>query len=253
LSGSPVRSVMLDNQVFDVLSASGILLPRHIGVQGVHEDTEFEGPSICNAYFHSGVPFKIGAFSGLVGGIVHASIGRYCSVAGGVVIGAGDHPTDRLTTSWLGYLPEAYNWLNFAHGGLVEHVPAPPFESQRACAIGNDVWIGANAFIKGGVSVGDGAVIAGGAVVVKNVAPYQIVGGNPAHLIRLRFPTPIIDQLIELAWWNYSYFEIAHRLQPDISKSIESIRELIGSGEIVPFVGKKHKLLELAESLALAA
>jgi len=222
-------------------------MPRHIGYQGVHIDTEFEGPSNCSAYFHSGLPFKLGAFSGLVGGVVHAMIGRYCSIAAGAMIGLGDHPTDRLTTSWLGYFPEANNWRNIVHAGAVPYVEAPPFETQRAVVIGNDVWIGANAFIRGGVTIGDGAVIAGGAVVVKDVAPYQIVGGNPARVIRSRFETSIIDKLIALQWWRYSYFEIAHRLVPDMAESIHGIQDLIDSGLISPFDGKRFNLVDLAE------
>lgn len=69
--------------------------------------------------------------------------------------------------------------------------------------IGNDVWIGDNVTILGGVRIGDGAVIAAGAVVVKDVPPYAIVGGNPAKIIKYRFPEETIERLRRIAWWDW--------------------------------------------------
>ena len=69
-------------------------------------------------------------------------------------------------------------------------------------SIGNDVWIGANAILLDGISVGDGAIIAAGAVVAKNVAPYSIVGGVPASLIKKRFSDDMIKRLIDFRWWD---------------------------------------------------
>ena len=68
--------------------------------------------------------------------------------------------------------------------------------------IGNDVWIGENAVILGGISIGDGAVIGAGAIVTKDVPPYTIVGGVPAKKIRSRFPDDIVKMLLKIQWWN---------------------------------------------------
>lgn len=75
--------------------------------------------------------------------------------------------------------------------------------------IGNDVWIGDGVTILGGVRIGDGAVVAAEAVVTKDVPPYAIVGGNPARVIKYRFPRDVIEKLERIAWWNWSSEKIA--------------------------------------------
>lgn len=77
--------------------------------------------------------------------------------------------------------------------------------------IGNDVWIGNGVTILGGVRIGNGGVVAAGSVVVKDVPPYAIVGGNPAKIIKYRFPKEVIDKLQRIAWWNWSSEEISAR------------------------------------------
>ncbi|WP_238704992.1 CatB-related O-acetyltransferase [Parasedimentitalea marina] len=78
-------------------------------------------------------------------------------------------------------------------------------ETVAPLSIGHDVWIGQNVLLKGGISIGDGAVIAAGPVVTKDVEPYSIVGGNPATVIKSRFSDEIICDLIGLQWWAYKY------------------------------------------------
>ena len=70
--------------------------------------------------------------------------------------------------------------------------------------MGNDVWVGMSAVVLPGVNVADGAVIGAGSVVTKNVPPYAIVAGNPAKVLKYRFPDNIIDRLLSLQWWNFS-------------------------------------------------
>ena len=77
------------------------------------------------------------------------------------------------------------------------------FDIPAPAVIGNDVWIGSKATVFGGVKVGNGAVIAAGAVVTKDVPPYAIAGGVPAHIIRYRFDEDKINRLEEIAWWNW--------------------------------------------------
>ena len=89
--------------------------------------------------------------------------------------------------------------------------------------IGNDVWIGYETVIMPGVQVGDGAIIAAKSVVVSNVLPYTIVGGNPAKFIRQRFEDHVIQALIEVAWWNWDIEKITRNLEKIVAADIEAL------------------------------
>ena len=115
-------------------------------------------------------------------------IGRYSSIAPEVVIQSDNHVMNRLTTCPLKYFIEGSRDTSTA--------------AQKDIAIGNDVWIGRRAIILPGVSIGDGAVIAAGAVVSRDVPPYTIVGGVPARVIKKRFDDGTIKKLLSLAWWD---------------------------------------------------
>mgnify|MGYP003303392449 CR=1 FL=1 len=140
----------------------------------------------------------IGAYSyvGRNTSIVHARIGKFCSIAGGSSIGLGTHTLDKLSTSSI--FTEKNNGTT--HSWVKNNIVNP----YKKIIIGNDVWIGARAMIMGGVTIGDGAVIAAGAIVTKDVPPYAVVGGIPAKIIKYRFEKQIIDKLIEIKWWNLS-------------------------------------------------
>ena len=79
--------------------------------------------------------------------------------------------------------------------------------------IGNDVWIGYNATIMAGVTIGDGAIIATNSTVIKDVEPYSIVGGNPANKIKKRFAEDVITRLLELKWWDWDIDKITANIQ----------------------------------------
>ena len=87
--------------------------------------------------------------------------------------------------------------------------------------IGNDVWIGTNVTIMPGVHIGDGAIIATNSTVTKDVAPYAIVGGNPAVEIRKRFFDPKIKELLEMQWWNWDIEKITDNLEYLTGKTID--------------------------------
>lgn len=89
-----------------------------------------------------------------------------------------------------------------AFGNDWQDIPLTPGYKGNT-VIGNDVWIGYNAIIMPGVNVGDGAIIASGSVVTKDVEAYSVVGGNPAKLIRKRFDDETIAKLVKLAWWDW--------------------------------------------------
>ncbi|MBN8987615.1 MAG: acetyltransferase [Rhizobiales bacterium] len=138
--------------------------------------------------------------------VADARIGRFCAIAAQVRIGAPNHPLDRPSQHRFTYCPEYYS-----AGAQRDHTF---FRDRRAdrVVIGNDVWIGHAVIVVPGVTVGDGAVLAAGAVVTRDVAPYTIVGGVPAKRIRERFSRDIAAQLARIAWWNWPAETIFQRL-----------------------------------------
>lgn len=138
-------------------------------------------------------------------------IGKYCSIAEGVKFVFGDHSTDRVSTFPFRAM-------------LLGEAPHQDAISSGPIVIGNDVWIGANAIILSGVEVGDGAVVAAGSIVTKNVSPYAIVGGNPAKLIRYRLDPDQVKQLLEIQWWDWGEAKIKRngfRFYGDVSSFIQ--------------------------------
>lgn len=128
----------------------------------------------------------------------YLKIGKYCSFANNVTIFmGGEHRVDWVTTYPFSAIDQKFS-----------SIKGHP-KTKGDIVIGNDVWIGANATIMSGVIIGDGAVIAAGSLVVKDVQPYEIVGGNPAYHIRFRFSQEIIENLLKIAWWNFEQKEIA--------------------------------------------
>jgi len=141
-------------------------------------------------------------------------IGKFCSFANNVIIGPGEHPLDFISTSpfffweWMGFNK------NVGNMNCIEPV-----------TIGNDVWLADNVFVKGGVTIGDGAVCAAGAVVVKDVPPYAIVGGVPAKIIKYRFDEETIDKLLKLKWWDLPDEVIKGMPFKDVRECIEYLED----------------------------
>ncbi len=127
--------------------------------------------------------------------VMHANVGNFCSISWGVTIGPANHSYERMSTHSFLY--------NDVDGLRPESAEAAYDRFEKQCKIGNDVWIGAGATVLRNVEIGDGAIVASGAVVTKNVPPYAIVAGIPAKIIKYRFSEEIINQLLEIEWWNW--------------------------------------------------
>jgi chloramphenicol O-acetyltransferase type B len=123
-------------------------------------------------------------------------IGSFCSLGPYLICGFGEHPTDFLSTS-----PVFYSTLKQCGVSWSEE---QHFQEVKEIIIGHDVWIGARVFIRDGVKIGNGAIVAAGAVVAKDVPDYAIVGGVPARIIRFRFSDEVIQELLNIQWWNWS-------------------------------------------------
>lgn len=171
----------------------------------------------------------IGRYCHLGGSLIgdKTTIGRYSQSASGTQIGVGGHPTNWLSTHFFQYR-DCFEPYPADHSSSL----LGKFDETAPTTIGSDVWIGAMAFIKSGVTVGHGAIVAAGAVVVKDVEPYAIVGGNPAKLIRYRFPKPVIERLLAIRWWELEHEAICRLPFNEIERCLDILEQRQARGEL---------------------
>lgn len=180
-----------------------------------------------------------------IGSVIYPNvqIGRYCSVARNCEIGVAAHPTNFLSTHSFQYNPALFpNWPEYRN---MER--KAKFLAHRPTIIGNDVWIGAQVIVVAGVRIGDGAVIAANSVVAKDVEPYSIVAGSPAKIIRSRFQSNQIEDLLSLKWWNLSLSELSVVRFDDIESAITDLKN-IRAKEMAELTGR-----ESSDSSSLAS
>lgn len=154
-------------------------------------------------------------------------IGSFCSLAADITfILGGNHRSDWATTYPFGHIH-----IEHLGGREIKGHPA----TNGDIVIGHDVWIATGATIMSGITVGDGAIIAANAHVVKNIGPYEIWGGNPAQKIRDRFTRPVTERLLALQWWALPQEHI-RRIAPTLSQAptVELLDALIAEYAAVP-------------------
>ncbi len=144
-------------------------------------------------------------------------IGKFCMIASDVkfIMNGANHMTDSLSTYPFAIFGNG--WENAMEGKV--------YPKKGNITIGNDVWIGYNATIMAGVTIGDGAIIATNSTVIKDVEPYSVVGGNPAKEIKKRFSKEVITKLLKLQWWNWDIQKITKNIQNLTDNEIENLVE----------------------------
>lgn len=156
------------------------------------------------------------SYCGRLCDIANATVLRFSNIASFVRIGATDHPLERASLHHFMYRSARY-WDG-------EEDDAEWFAKRRArrTTIGHDTWIGHAAQVKPDVVVGNGAVIASGAIVTKDVPAYAIVAGVPARVIRFRQPPEVAARLERLAWWDWDHATLRERLHDFRSLTAEA-------------------------------
>jgi len=194
---SPFRGITLDKQVTN----PNIIVGRFSYYSGYYHGHSFDH---CARYL---MPNE---------GADRLVIGSFCSIGSGaafIMAGNQGHRSDWISTFPFYWMSEVSAFAGAANGFL----PAGD------TVIGNDVWIGSEAIIMPGVSIGDGAVIGTRAVVTRDVAPYAIVAGNPARTIRSRFEDRIVELLLEMRWWDWPEDALAHAMPMLTSGDVERL------------------------------
>lgn len=145
-------------------------------------------------------------------------VGKFCSIACGAkfLFASANHTMHSIST---------YPFpIFFEEWGLDVANITSAWDNKGDIVIGNDVWIGYEAVVLSGVTIGDGAIIGTRAVVTKDVPPYTIVGGIPAKPIRKRFSDEVISKLLELQWWNWPENRIKENIDVIQSGRIKDLK-----------------------------
>jgi len=139
--------------------------------------------------------------------IVYTTVGKFTSIGPLVGLNPGNHPLERASQAHFTYR----SWQYFEDA--IDEEALIDGRRARRVTIGHDAWIGRAAIVLPGRTIGTGAVVGAGAVVTKDVAPYTIVAGNPARVIRPRFAAEIADRLLALAWWDWPHRQLRRALE----------------------------------------
>lgn len=143
-------------------------------------------------------------------------IGKFCMIASQVtfIMNGANHLTKSVSSYPFSIFGE--DWQDAMEG--------KEYPSKGNTIIGNDVWIGYNATIMPGITIGDGAIIAANSTVTRNVKPYSIVGGNPAEEIKKRFSEEHIEKLLSLKWWDWEIEKITQNVQNLTGENIDNLK-----------------------------
>lgn len=154
--------------------------------------------------------------------IANSSIGKFANIAAMCRIGPTDHPMQTASLHHFLYR-SSYYWDDAA-----DDAGFFAARTQRRTVIGPDTWLGHGVIVKPDVTIGTGAIVASGAVVTKDVAPYMIVAGVPAVPLRARFQPAVADRLLALAWWDWDHASLRSALEDFRALPAEAFLEKYG-------------------------
>lgn len=144
-------------------------------------------------------------------------IGKFCAIARGAkfIMNGANHKLSGVST---------YPFQIFGNGweSVTPEAGELPFKGDTV--IGNDVWIGYDALIMPGISIGDGAIISSRSVVVTDVPPYAVAGGNPARVLKERFPKHIVNAILQVAWWDWEVDKITKHLHLIVGADVDELK-----------------------------
>lgn len=144
-------------------------------------------------------------------------IGKFCAIATGVkfIMNGANHKISGFST---------YPFQIFGNGWERVTPRSEEFPQKGDTVVGHDVWLGYQSMVMPGVRIGSGAIIATQSLVVKDVEPYTIVGGNPARCLKQRFDQNTIDELLTIAWWDWDREKISRNLEAIVSADINTLK-----------------------------
>jgi acetyltransferase-like isoleucine patch superfamily enzyme len=183
------------------------------------------GPLFLNKNSQIGPDVVAGKYVGMNEScfIARGSIGAFCAIGARTAINPFNHPSNWLSTHEFQYHPRSFNWVDEYNDFQRSERTADMF---ARVAIGNDVWTGHNVNIMAGVKVGDGAIVAAGSVVTKDVPAYAIVAGVPAITKKMRFPEKTVERLLRLKWWDLELSQLSGLSFRDIDRCLDEIEAI---------------------------
>jgi acetyltransferase-like isoleucine patch superfamily enzyme len=217
----PIRIDQYENKTGEFALIHEIM---KVGADSRIYHSTIRGPLYLNKNTQVGPDSDVGAWFGMNEScfIARATIGRYCAVGARTSINPFNHPTDWLSICEFQYHPRSFDWVpEYREFDRLERTP----DMFQRVTIGSDVWTGHNVNVMGGVTIGDGAVVAAGAVVTKDVPPFAMVAGVPATVKRLRFPEKTVERLLRVRWWDMELRELSGLPFRDVERCLDIIEE----------------------------